>query len=150
MSSIASIAPASSQNGSTDDAAASLGLPPVILAQAASTNTINAELVVSGLGVDPGAVAGVYGGSGAPSSNWFSNAELLPALSNLSRGTAEQALALYGVPTSAPAADASTAADATPAAQAAQAAFDPASNTAIPPSDTLGVAVVDPLWGKNA
>ena len=151
MSSIASISPASSQSASTDNATSSLGLPPVGLAQAASTNTVNAELVVSGLGVDSAAVAGVFGGSAASGSNWFSNVELLPALSGLSHATAQQALSLFGIqtPTVGSGSDAA-ATDTADAAGTTGAALSPTSNSAIAPSDNVGAAVVDPLWGKNA
>jgi hypothetical protein len=145
MSSIASITPAAAQTNSTDSATAGLGLPPVGLAQAASVNTVNAALVSSAFGIDASAVSGVYGGSGASGSNWFTNVELLPALNNLSKATAEQALALFGIETPTPggSADGTYSGTTTGAAGAA-------GNTAIPASATLGAAVVDPLWGKNA
>ncbi len=99
MSSIASILPASAQSPSSDSSAVPSGLPPVGLTQAASENTVNAELLVNGFGVDAGSVAGVFGGAAASGSNWFTDVELLPALSGLSHATAEQALALFGVQT---------------------------------------------------
>ena len=148
MSSIASITPAAAQPNSTESATAGLGLPPVGLAQAASVNTVNAALVSSAFGIDPSTVSGVYGGSGASGasgSNWFTNVELLPALTHLSKATAEQSLALFGLETPKPggSADGTYAGTTTGAAGAA-------GNTAIPASATLGAAVVDPLWGKNA
>jgi hypothetical protein len=145
MSSISSITPATGQPNSTDSATAGLGLPPVSLAQAASINTVNAALVSSEFGVDPGTVAGVYGGAAASGSNWFANVELLPALATLTKATAEQSLALFGVetPTVGNGAQTNAAAD-------SPVAPNSTSNTAIPPGETLGAAVVDPLWGKNA
>jgi hypothetical protein len=136
MSSIASLASSSPQAAlgsatAAETATAGLGLPPVGLAQEASTNTVNAELLTSGFGVDPGSVAGVYGGAAQQGSNWFANVELLPALADLSRATAEQALALFGIQT--------------PTVGAGSSASVP-----IPGSSTVGAAIVDPLFGKNA
>jgi hypothetical protein len=136
MSSIASLAssgPQATQGSATaaETATAGLGLPPVGLAQAASTNTVNAELLTSGFGVDPGSVAGVYGGAAQQGSNWFTDVELLPALADLSRATAEQALALLGMQTPTVGAGSGT-------------------SVPIPDSSTVGAAVVDPLWGKSA
>jgi hypothetical protein len=135
MSSIASVASSGSQVDQSsatpaESATSGLGLPPVGLAQAASINTVNAELLTSQFGVDPGSVAGVYGGAAQPGSNWFANVDLLPALANLSRATAEKSLALLGVKT--PTVGGSS------------------TSVPIPQSSTIGAAVVDPLWGKNA
>ena len=146
MSSISSIAATSPQSNTTDTATAGLGLPPVGLAQPASINTVNAELVASQFGIEPDAVSGVYGGSAASGSNPFSNLQLLPALANLSTSTAEQSLALLGVQT--PTVGKGSAAGASPADGAG--APNSAGNAAIAPGDTVGAVVVDPLWGKNS
>ena len=49
--------------GSAQSQAQKAGLPPTDLAQAASVNTINAELVASQWGIDPATVSGVFGGA---------------------------------------------------------------------------------------
>jgi hypothetical protein len=149
MSSIASVNPTASQPSqsapaaqaaSTDSAVAALGLPPANLAQAASVNTVNAALVSSQFGVDPALVAGVYGGSAQNGSALFSSAELLPALANLTKANAEQSLSLLGIQT--PKVGGSS--------TSSQAGGSSSPNAPIPPSATLGAAVVDPLWGKMA
>ena len=150
MSSIASVnstsaqpsQPVSTNPAAADSALADLGLPPAGLAQASSVNTVNAELVSSQFGIDPGLVSGVYGGAAQPGSNWFSNVELLPALANLSKGTAEQSLALFGIQTPRVGSDSGSS-----SGSAVTSATDAA---AIPPSSTVGAAVIDPLWGKSA
>ncbi len=129
---------------------AQLGLPPAILAKAASVNTLNAELVSSQFGVDPASVSGVYGGAAADSGGLFAGDTLLPLLQSLSPATAEQALALIGVqtPTSGNASGGTSAAAATPATttQAASKAFlDQAASTS-----GSGPKVIDPLWGTTA
>jgi hypothetical protein len=152
MSAIASVSPttaqpsqtaSTSQTASADSAVAALGLPPAGLAQAASVNTVNAELVSSQFGIDQSLVSGVYGGSSQSGSGFFSSAELLPALANLSRATAEQSLALMGIQT--PRAGSGSGNSA--ATSAAPAVADA---SALPYSSTVGAAVVDPLWGKTA
>ncbi len=149
MNFIASINPAAPQTNQTaaansaDSATAGIGLPPAGLAQAASTNTINAALVSSQWGIDPALVAGVYGGAGASGSNWFSNVELLPALTNLTKANAEQSLSLLGLEKPAVGQGSAT-------ASPTSAAVQKKSNTAIPEGANVGAAVVDPLWGKNA
>ena len=96
MSSISSIAPTTAQTSQSaaantaDSATAGLGLPPAGLSQASSVNTVNAALVSSQWGIDPGTVAGVYGGAAKTGSNLFSSLEMLPALTNMSRANAEQ------------------------------------------------------------
>ncbi len=148
MSSISSIGSSTSEQAqnsavAAEDAVAGLGLPPATLATPASTNTVNAELVVSQFGVSPDSVSGVYGGAAAAGSNWFASVELLPAISNLSRSTAEQSLALLGIETP-------TVGNASTASSTSNAGLSsPATNTAIPESQTLGATTVDPLWGKN-
>ena len=130
-----------------------LGLPPVGLAQAASSNTINAELVSSQWGIDPASVSGVYGGAAA-SGGLFSGDNLLPLLQSLSPATAEQALALIGIQTPTPgsasghvAAYASSGTTPTTTTQAispaGQALLDQATSSSAP-------MVVDPLWGRSA
>jgi len=129
--------------GSSDTTAAAqaqvaqLGLPPASLAQAASANTVNAELVTAAWGVDPAAVSGVSGTDS--SSGLFAGASLLPLLSNLSHANAEQALSLLGV--QAPTSAASGSQTAGQAAAASAAADAPGSS---------GSYLVDPLWGKQA
>jgi len=153
MSSIASVSPSAAQTAQTvaasgaDGATAGLGLPPVGLAQAASINTVNAELVTSQFGVDPASVAGVYGGAAQSGSNWFTNVDLLPALSGLSASTAEQALSLFGfqVPTVGNPSVAQTS-----AGTSSDPSADAGTDSATPDSSSIGAAVVDPLWGKDA
>ncbi len=155
MSSISAVNPTTAQPSpsvssnatSADTAVAGLGLPPVGLAQAASVNTVNAALVSSQWGLDPASVAGVYGGAAQPGSNWFSNVELLPALAHLSRGTAEQSLALFGIATPKPGSG-SGSSSSTPANTSASTTTSP--QAPIPPSETIGAAIIDPLWGKSA
>ena len=131
-----------------------LGLPPSRLAQAASTNTVNAALVSSQWGIDPASVAGVYGGAAAGLGGLFAGDNLLPLLQSLSPATAERALALIGISTPTPsatgdhaAAYSATAALPTTTAQAispnGQAALDQAAAGSAP-------TVVDPLWGRSA
>ena len=125
-----------------------LGLPPVGLSRAASSNTVNAELVSSQWGIDPGTVSGVYGGAAASASaGLFAGDNLLPLLQSLSPATAERALTLIGIKTPTPgAADGSgstAAATAQTASQASQAFLDQAAAGSQP-------MVVDPLWGKTA
>jgi hypothetical protein len=95
--------------GSAQRQAQKAGLPPTGLAQAASVNTVNAELVASQWGIDPASVGGVYGGA-AESAGIFEAGNLLPLLRSLSPATAERALALIGVQTPTPAATSATAA----------------------------------------
>jgi hypothetical protein len=121
------------------------GLPPTSLAQAASANTIMAELVSSQWGIDPASVGGVYGGAGE-SGGLFSGDTLLPLLTNLTHANAEQALALIGVKTPTP--GSGTPASSTAAATGSTAAqSQAAAQAAASPS---GPMVVDPLWGRSA
>ena len=125
-----------------------LGLPPVGLARAASANTVNAELVSSQWGIDPGSVGGVYGGAAAsPTAGLFASDNLLPLLQSLSPATAERALSLIGIATPTPGggggSGSSGAATAQAASQASQAFLDQAAAGSQP-------MVVDPLWGKTA
>jgi len=151
MDAIGSVNSAQAAQSAQDAAAAQvkqLGLPPVNLSAAASTNTLNAALVTSQFGVDPGLVGGVYGGA-AQDGGLFASDYLLPVLTNLTHANAEQALSLLGISTPKPSATsapasadaAAAAANATPAAN--QLATDQASN----PS---GAMTVDPLWGRSA
>jgi len=135
--------------GTTAAQSAASGLPPVLLAEAASRNTLNAELVSSRWGIDPAAVSGVYGGA-AENGGLFSGDTLLPLLASLTHSTAEQALALIGVqtPTSggaktAASGTADTSSAATNAAQSQAALAGAASGS------TAGM-IVDPLWGRSA
>lgn len=145
MSSIASVNPTASQPSQSapaspaapaDSAVAALGLPPAGLAQAASVNTVNAELVSSQWGVDPASVSGVYGGSAQSGSSFFAGAELLPALASMSRANAEQSLALFGIQT--------------PQVGGGSADAQASPTAATPPDSASGAAIVDPLWGKSA
>jgi hypothetical protein len=145
MSSIASVNPTASQTSqsaptsqaaSADSAVAALGLPPAGLAQAASVNTVNAQLVSSQWGVDPASVSGVYGGSAQNGSALFASAELLPALAGMSRANAEQSLALFGIQT--------------PKVGGGSADAQASSTAVAPPDSASGAAIVDPLWGKSA
>jgi len=124
---------------------ASLGLPPVNLAQAASANTVEAELVASQWGIDPATVGGVYGGAGAPG-GLFSGVTLLPLHASLTHANAEQALALIGVKTPSPGGGSSA-----PSAASA-AGFSAASQSAAaqPAPSPSGPMMVDPLWGRSA
>jgi hypothetical protein len=125
------------------------GLPPVNLAQAASANTVNAELVSSQWGIDPATVGGVYGGAGA-SGGLFSGDNLLPLLTNLSHANAEQALSLVGIQTPTPRTAASTAAGTGAAAAATAAAAAGQSAAAQATSGSSTGVIVDPLWGRSA
>jgi hypothetical protein len=142
-------AQANTTTGTTDAQKEAAGLPPVLLAAAASKNTVNAQLVASQWGLDPSTVSGVYGGAGADG-GLFSGDSLLPLLTSISHATAEQALALIGITTPKPAATAATTAGAASASTAAatstqgQAALDQAAQSSSSPM------VVDPLWGKSA
>jgi hypothetical protein len=128
---------------------AKLGLPPVGLSRAASTNTVNAQLVSSQWGIDPASVSGVYGGAAAATSTLFAGDNLLPLLQSLSPATAERALTLIGIKTPTPGSVASTtpaeaaATKAQAATAASQAFLDQASAGSAP-------TVIDPLWGKSA
>ena len=133
----------------TTAALSAAGLPPVLLAEAASRNTLNSELVSSQWGIDPAAVSGVYGGA-AEDGGLFSGDMLLPLLANLTHATAEQALALIGVQTPTPggaktaaSGTADTSSAATTAAQSQAALAGAASGS------TAGM-IVDPLWGRSA
>jgi hypothetical protein len=125
-----------------------LGLPPANLAQAATTNTINAALVSSQWGIDPSTVGGVYGGAGE-SGGLFAGDTLLPLLTNLTHANAEQALALMGISTPTP----GTANSPTPASAAAGSSTSAAASQlaqAQAASGPSGPAIVDPLWGRSA
>ena len=84
-----------SSTAATDAEVAKLGLPPTLLAAAASTNTLNAELASSTYGIDPNLVGGVYANVTA-GAGIFANTDLLPVLSSLSHSNAGQSLALLG------------------------------------------------------
>jgi hypothetical protein len=141
---------ANTASGAGGSQAQKMGLPPVGLAQAASANTVNAQLVSSQWGVDPATVNGVYGGA-AESSGLFSGDNLLPLLTNLSHAHAEQALALIGVQTPKPgtAAGASQAETSSSAVSQAYSAQSQAALDQIAASGS-GPAIVDPLWGRSA
>ncbi|MGD0020072.1 MAG: hypothetical protein ABSD62_12525 [Candidatus Limnocylindrales bacterium] len=130
-----------------------LGLPPDGLAQAASANTVNAELVSSQWGIDPASVSGTYGGAGQ-SGGLFANDNLLPLLESLSPATAEKALALIGIRRPTPGSGSGQAAayvaagpvpttTARAISPAGQAMLDQAASSSAP-------VVVDPLWGRTA
>jgi hypothetical protein len=145
----------SGQTGSTVSTAQTdvqkLGLPPANLAAAAATNTMNAALVSSQWGIDPGAVGGVYGGAAADGGGLFAGDNLLPLLQTLTHANAEQALSLIGVQTPKPGtsgsgATTSAAAATSPAAQATAAAQYAVNAT---PTNS-GPATIDPLWGTSA
>lgn len=129
--------------GTNQTQSATSGLPPANLAQAASINTLNAELVSSQWGIDPASVSGVYGGADE-SGGLFSGDSLLPLLTTLTRANAEQALALIGVQTPTP--GSGTSGVSTTAATTAQSAtaLDQAAASSSAPM------VVDPLWGRSA
>jgi hypothetical protein len=128
----------------TQTPSAASGLPPASLAGAASTNTLNAELVTSQWGVDPGSVGGVYGGA-ADSGGIFSGASLLPVLTNLTHADAEQALAIIGVNTPKPGGTPSgSSGSIASGTQQNQSALAKAAYSASTPM------VVDPLWGRSA
>ena len=140
-------AQANATASSTQAQTSSSGLPPVNLAAAASTNTLNAQLVSSQWGIDPASVSGVYGGAAASDGGLFSGTSLLPLLTSLTRSNAEQALSLIGVKTPKPGTAAATTATGTPAADAAaqvKATLDQAAATSSAPM------VIDPLWGRSA
>jgi hypothetical protein len=127
---------------------AKLGLPPVGLASAAATNTINAQLVSSQWGIDPAAVSGVYGGA-AQSGGLFAGDTILALLQTLSSANAEQALTLLGIGSFSPSPD-SGGAPAPKSAAAANAAAAAAA-AAVPSSGGSDVGTtVDPLWGVRA
>jgi hypothetical protein len=129
--------------------AADLGLLPTNLAQAASTNTINAALVSSQWGIDPSTVGGVYGGAGE-SGGLFSGYTLLPLLTNLTHANAEQALALIGIQTPTPGTAKSPASPATTASASSTSAAASQLASAQAASAPSGPAIVDPLWGRSA
>ena len=135
--------------GTSQAQTAPSGLPPVNLAAAASTNTLNAQLVSSQWGIDPAAVSGVYGGA-AEDGGLFSGDMLLPLLANLTHATAEQALALIGVQTPTPG-GAKTAASGTAdtSSAATNAAQSQAALAGAASGSTAGM-IVDPLWGRSA
>jgi hypothetical protein len=139
-------AQANAATGTNQSQTAPSGLPPVNLAGAASTNTLNAQLVSSQWGIDPAAVSGVYGGAAASDGGLFSGASLLPLLTSLTRANAEQALSLIGVKTPTPGGGNATTAAANDAATTGQ------SKTALDQTATGSSApmVVDPLWGRSA
>jgi hypothetical protein len=139
---------ANAATGTSQAQAAPSGLPPVHLAAAASTNTLNAQLVSSQWGIDPAAVSGVYGGAAASDGGLFSGTSLLPLLSSLTRATAEQALSLIGVKAPTPGGGTAT---------TTAAATDDATTTGQSPTQLDQAAasssapmVVDPLWGRSA
>jgi hypothetical protein len=126
-----------------------LGLPPVGLASAAATNTINAQLVSSQWGIDPAAVSGVYGGA-AQSAGLFAGDTMLTLLQTLSSADAEQALTLLGIGNFSPSPD-SGGSPAPKSATAANAATNAAAAAAVPSSGGSDVGTtVDPLWGVRA
>jgi hypothetical protein len=139
-------AQANAATGTNQSQTAPSGLPPVNLAAAASTNTLNAQLVSSQWGIDPAAVSGVYGGA-ASGGGLFSGTSLLPLLTSLTRANAEQALSLIGVK-----APTSGAAATSRAAAANDTATTGQSKTALDQAATGSSApmVVDPLWGRSA
>jgi hypothetical protein len=143
MSTVGSVSPTGSQPSQpTSDQTTpvqSLGLPPAILAEAASINTINAELVSSQWGLDPAAVSGMYGGS-AQSGGLFGNTDLLPLLTTLTQSTAEQALTLIGLKPVLPYGGATNS-----PSNATAASAQPADES----SSANGV-IIDPLWGARA
>jgi hypothetical protein len=122
-----------------------LGLPPVGLASAAATNTINAQLVSSQWGIEPASVSGVYGGA-AQSGGLFAGETILTLLQTLSPADAEQALTLLGIGGFSPDPDSGG----SPAPQSAAAA-NAAAAAAVPSSGGADVGTtVDPLWGVRA
>jgi hypothetical protein len=122
------------------------GLPPVNLAQAASANAVNAELVSSQWGIDPTTVGSVYGGAGE-SGGLFAGDTLLPLLTNLTHANAEQALSLIGVKTPPPGTAKSPSSGA-PASASSSAPTQLAQAQAA--STPSGPMMVDPLWGRSA
>jgi hypothetical protein len=130
---------------------ARLGLPPAGLANAASANTVNAELVSSQWGIDPASVSGVYGGAAQSSGGLFAGDNLLPLLQSLSPATAERALSLIGIST--PSSTDATGTKPTPAeaaATTAQAATVASQAFADQAAAGSAPTVIDPLWGKTA
>jgi hypothetical protein len=125
------------------------GLPPTGLAQAASVNTINAELVASQWGIDPATVSGVFGGA-SQTGGLFAGETLLPVLSHLTHANAEQALSLLGVQTPTPGSSGGSSAAHSPnsTAQAISTAGQAALNEAA--YSASGPQIVDPLWGRDA
>ena len=138
-------AQANTAAGTAQAQVAALGLPPANLAQAASTNTVNAELVSSQWGIDPASVSGVYGDTRRLRRESSPSAMLLPLLTNLSHANAEQALALIGITTPTP--DGGT--TATQAAAAAT-TTTPTTQSAEATPVQSGPTQVDPLWGQTA
>jgi hypothetical protein len=143
------------QSGSTSSTAQTnvqkLGLPPSNLAAAAATNTMNAALVSSQWGVDPGSVGGVYGGAAADGGGLFAGDNLLPLLQTLTHANAEQALSLIGVQTPKPGTSGSGAATSAAAATSPAAQATAAAQYAVNSTPTnAGPATVDPLWGTTA
>ncbi len=136
-------AQANAAAGTTQAQVAALGLPPADLAQAASINTVNAELVSSQWGIDPASVSGVYGDTG-DSGGVFSSAMLLPLLTNLSHANAEQALALMGITTPTPGGGT------TATTTAAPATTTPTTQSADATPAQSGPTQVDPLWGQTS
>ena len=135
-------AQANRATGTAQTQAALPSLPPVNLAQAASANAVEADLIASQWGIDPATVSGVNSGAGA-SGGLFAGDALLPLLANLSHATAEQALALIGVKTPAAAGGGAN----------SRAAVSPTASATSPSPETQaastpgGPMVVDPLWG---
>jgi hypothetical protein len=124
-----------------------LGMPPVGLAAAAVANTINAQLVSSQWGIDPGAVSGVYAGAAA-SGGLFSGDTLLALLQTLPAANADQALPLLGIETPSPSSiGAAMAAKPTANANAASADAAAAAQSA---GGADVSTTVDPLWGVRA
>jgi hypothetical protein len=141
-------AQANTATGTSQSQSAASGLPPVNLVGPASANTLNAELVSSQWGIDPASVSGVYGGA-AEDGGLFSSLSLLPLLSSLTHGNAEQALSLIGVQT--PTSGTNTAAAATsPAATIAAATTPTATTLSQAAASSSAPMVVDPLWGRSA
>jgi hypothetical protein len=135
--------------GGTQAQAQRAGLPPAGLAQAASANTVNAELVASQWGVDPASVAGAAGYTGQPG-GLFAGETLLPVLSHLTRANAEQALSLLGVET--PTHGGSGGASAAHAPNSTAQSISTAGQAALSEAayGATGPQIVDPLWGRDA
>ncbi len=125
-----------------------LGLPPAALAEAATVNTLNAELAISQWGVDPALVGGVYGGSSA-SGGLFASTSLLPLLASLSKANAGQALAILGVQTPSPSAD-DGASEAQGSTTGKSLSADDKAALVQAAAGSSGPAMVDPLWGRRA
>ncbi len=142
-------AQANSAVGVTQAPAQKAALPPAGLVQAASANTVNAELVASQWGIDPASVVGASGYAGQPG-GLFAGETLLPVLSHLTRANAEQALSLLGVQTPTHGGSGGTSAAHSPnstaqsISTAGQAALSEAAYSA------SGPQIVDPLWGRDA